>query len=349
MMDTLYFFLPEYTPRIIDKIKKAGWLCHPFSLDNKNDIYDPTGYLSNVELFNIRYVIYLDLNIYQYILSSVKKTNKNNLHRDAISLVVFAQLITADFEPNLAIYEKLNYSKQCPDELIDDYILFRQIDNGHMDNLAKFALGEADEICLQKTHSVNKDELKQKLTKFDRLKHWDTYYLFSLKISEIYFYNKGSNEEKINRFLQWCIDNFLISLISISFTINLMGKKPLPKLMKYNPKQNKEEKKRALVNMTWDLFFLGSFFERWKEKEKNKEFLYASNDKSLKETLSIAKTIQLEESFNQLTNYLSSSLIENLNNLNIKAKETKNRKIDDTKNLSLHRKTLIAHLESIIL
>jgi len=349
MMELLYISLPEYTSRIIDKIKKANWLCHPFSFDNKNDVYDPTGYLSNVKLHNITYVIYLDLNIYQYILSSIKKTNKNNLHRDAISLVIFAQLIKADFEPNLAIYEKLNYSKQCPDELIDDYTLFQQIDNAHMDDLAKFALGDTDEIYLQKTLSVNKGELKQRLTKFDRLKHWDSYYLFSLKISELYFYNKGSNEEKINHFLQWCIDDFLTSLIATSFTINLMGKKPLPKLMKYDPKQNKEKKKRALINMTWDLFFLGSFFQSWKGKEKNKEFLYASNDKSLKETLSIAKTIQLEENFNQLTNYISSSLVAKLNNLNITAKETKNRKIDNTKNFSLHRKTLIAHLEGIVL
>lgn len=349
MMESLYFLLPEYTPQIVDKIKKSNWICHPFILENKNDAYDPAEYLSNVELHNITYVIYLDLNIYQYILSAAKKPIKNNLHRDAIALVVFAQLIRADFEPNLAIYEKLNYSKQCPNELVDDYALFQQIDSSHMDDLAKFALGYTDEIHLQKTRYVDKGKLKQSLTKYNRLKHWDTYYLFSLKISELYFYNKGENEEKIQSFLQWCIDDFLASMVAIAFTINLMGKRPLPKLMKYNPKQNKKQKKRALINMTWDFFFLDCFFKNWKEKEKNKEFLYASNDKNLKEVLLLAKTVQLEEKFNQLTNYLSPALITQLNYVNIRVKRTNDRKIGAIKDFGVYRNTLITHLENIVL
>ena len=72
MEEVLYEF-PVYTQKIIDKLIKTNWFIHPFELNNEYDIYDPAGYLYNTELNGLEYVIHLDLNVYQYVLSAFKK------------------------------------------------------------------------------------------------------------------------------------------------------------------------------------------------------------------------------------------------------------------------------------
>lgn len=293
MEEVLYEF-PAYTQEIIEKLIKADWLLHSFDLDNEVCIYNPASYLYHAEFNGLEYTIHLDLNIYQYVLSTFKKNKKNELHRDSIALMVFGKFSNVIFDPTLAIYEKLNYLEQCPDEIIDDLHLFRKIADSDMDDLAELALGYTDDIQFPEVAPIDRDALKFELTKYKRLKKWDTFYLFVLKVTELYYFDKSPNEEKLDKFLKWSFSDFLYSLVATSFAIKLMGSRSLPKIMKYKPNFNVKEKKDALINMTWDLFLIDKFFENWVKKEKNKEFIYASNDKPLKEVLEIAVSIQIK-------------------------------------------------------
>lgn len=315
-MEYVFYEFPDYVEQVIDLLWKNDWLVHSFCLDNEKDIFNPSTYLYNAETSGVEYTIHLDLNIYQYILNAFKKKNKNDLHRSAMALVVFAKFTDIKFDPTIAIYEKLNYRNQCPDELIDDLILFRQIDNAKMECLAEFALGYTESIELPEPPHLERTILKHKLTEFRRLKKWDTLYILILKLTELYFSDKGlSNDEKLEEFWHWCHDEFLFSLVATSLAIKLFGKQPIPKLMKYSPRNSSEKNKKCLVNMTWDLFLLDKFFENWMGKPDDKEFIYASNDKPLQDVLKLAIIIQNEGAEFNFENDLSPALASSFTNI----------------------------------
>ncbi|MDX8377680.1 MAG: hypothetical protein R8L53_06620 [Mariprofundales bacterium] len=122
----------------------------------------------------------------------------------------------------------------------------------------------------------------------------------------------------------------------------------MPKLMKYKPGLS-IKKKGSLINMTWDLFFLDKFFENWKKNEQNKEFIYASNDKPLKEILEMAISIQIKENANHLNGYISSSLIKKINKIDGMMNETKGRGIVAAADFKSYRDELINKNESVVL
>lgn len=309
-MEFVVYQFPSYAEQVINQLVEEDWLIHSFPLSNEEEIYNPSAYLYNAELEGVEYAIHLDLNIYQYVLNAIKKSKKNDLHRSAIALVVFAKFTNVKFDPTIAIYEKLNYRKQCPDELVDDLILFRQIDNADMDMLAQFALGYTDAIELPNPEPLDRSLLKAQLTEYRRLKKWDTLYVLVLKITELYFCDSGlSNEDKLECFWRWCHEEFLFSLVATCFAIKLLGKQGIPKLMKYSPELSADKNKRHLVNMTWDLFLLDKFFENWVKNPEREEFIYASNDKPLKAVLKIAIEVQNNEYKVDLSKDLSEPLI----------------------------------------
>lgn len=345
LVNQVLYEFPAYAREIIESLIETDWLIHSFQLDDKKDIYNPAGYLYNAEFNGVEYTIHLDLNVYQYILSAYKKKKKKKIHRDAIALMVFGKFTNSIFDPTIAIYEKLNYLEQCPDEILDDLFLFKEIDNAEMDELAKFALGHTDDIKLPEVSSIERDTLKLELTKYRRLKKWDNFYLFVLKTTELYYFDDSPIEDKISKFLSWCFSDFLYSLVAISFVIKLMGKESSPKLMKYKASQNIEQKKSSLINMTWDLFLLDKYFENWIKKEENKEFVYASNDKPLKEVLEIAISIQIEGNTNHLHSFISPSLIDRINKIEGTINNRNDRKISNVSDFKNFRDELIKGIE----
>lgn len=315
IMEYAIYEFPFYTLEIVKQVRSADWLVHSFELSNNEDIYNPSGYLYNSEFFGKEYTIYLDLNVYQYVLSAYKKRCRNELHRNALALMVFGKFTNITFDPTLAIYEKLNYATQCPNEITEDLGLFRRIDNCDMDSLAAFALGHANEIELPGASFVDDATTKKRLTRYRRLRKWDSLYLMVLVIAKLYHLENCSNEEKIRNFLNWSHDEFGYSLVAIAFLISLLGNKPNLKLMKYKLGMNAKQKRAALVNMTWDLFLLDKFFEYWVKKPPGKEFLYASNDIPLRQVLCLAISIQLHGSCDNLADILSEPLIQELNRI----------------------------------
>ncbi|OCH57493.1 hypothetical protein A6D98_19455 [Aliivibrio fischeri] len=227
--------------------------------------------------------------------------------------------------------------------------MFRQIDNAEMDHLAEFVLGETDSIKLSEPAYLDRRHLNEKLTEYRRLKKWDTLYILVLKLTELYFCNKGlSNEEKLKVFWRWCHEEFLFSLVASCLAIKLFGNKRIPKLMKYEPKYSAELNKKHLINMTWDLFLLDKFFENWVEKNEQQEFIYASNDKPFQEVLKIAIEVQSSGVDVTLTKDLSSTLLESFcatfEQVNVK----QGRRISSVADFQSFREGLIAEYESVL-
>lgn len=348
-MEYVVYKFPYYSEQIIDLLLEDNWLVHSFSLSNDADIFNPAAYLYNSETRGVEYTIHLDLNIYQYILNAFKKKRKKPLHRSAIALVVFAKLANIKFDPTVATYEKINYRNQCPDEVIDDLALFRQIDNADMDYLADFALGFTDSIKLPDPAGIECSQLKTKLTEFQRLRKWDTLYALVLKLTELYFCDKGlSNEGKLEAFWRWCHEEFLFSLVATCFAIKVFGKQPIPKLMKYAPTNSPEKNKKHLVNMTWDMFLLDKFFENWVGKPEDQEFIYASNDKPLCEVLKTAINIQNNGEAVNLTQDLTTSSISSFTSTFEQVTSEHGRRILSVKDFQSFRNGIITNCETAL-
>lgn len=350
-MEHVYYQFPACAGEIIDRVRAMDWFIHSFAIDDGDDIYNPAAYLYNAEYFGRSYTVYLDLNIYQYAINAFKKNEIKDLHRNAIALMVFGKFTNILFDPTLAIYEKVNYSPKCPDEITSDLELFRKIDNAEMDKLAMFALGKENDIVLPDSRFVDHDKLKIELTKYRRLKKWDSLYLFVLKITTIYQDHTLNQEDKLLEFIDWCHKEFGYSLVALSFLMALVGKQPTPKLMKYNASANSIKKKKSLWNMTWDLFILDKFFEYWVKKPSANEFIYASNDGPLKRVLELAISIQVNESCNNLSSFIPDAVIEQINKIQgiIDEQNDHSRKLFCAPDFQKYRSSLITQYEEILL
>ena len=82
-MEALYLY-PTYFDEIFQNLIKRNWLVHNFNDIEDYEVYDFSNYLRNKDENDVTYTIFLDLNIYQYIINSYKKEYAKDEFRDAI-------------------------------------------------------------------------------------------------------------------------------------------------------------------------------------------------------------------------------------------------------------------------
>ena len=306
-MSTSYFMLPAYIEEIAVSLVNRGWIVHSFNTEDNEELYNPSNYLHNSEFEGSKYTLGLDLNIYQFLLNSNKKDTPKDNYRDAAALLVFCQISKIEIDPSYAVYEKVNYEESNLDEALPDLELFKNINNSDTEELAKYALGYESSYDIATEHKINHDEKREILTKYRRLTEWDSLYLILLSIVDIKFDKAVPANKKLPKFLEWLISKFRMSLVGTIYAMVLFGKKPLKRMMKYDPKQSIEGRKSALWNMTWDLYIMNQFFRKWVGKEDADEFFFASDDKAFCELLRSAIKVQQVGDFSPLTQYLSKS------------------------------------------
>ncbi len=278
MNNEFYVFCLQGTLQILDKLLNRDWLIHAFQLENDNSIYsleNIKNILYNNRIHGIQYILYLDTNIYQYLLNSHKKSPTKET-RDAVALLVFCQLCDIGIEPSLAAYEKINYIK----------------DNARNDALMAYALGESNEYLLANHQNIDREVLKNNLIKYNRLTEWDSMYLVMLVYIAIN-QEKISSYEKLKKFRYWMLTDFRQSLVCFVYAIIFFSKTPLKKMMKYKATNLPEQRKKQVFNMTWDLYMMNSFMRNWIPKQETKEFIYATDDKAFKKVLNIVTQIQI--------------------------------------------------------
>ncbi len=313
-MNTSYFLLPKYIEDIAVSMVNRGWVVHSFNTDNNEELYNPSNYLHNSEFEGSKYTLGLDLNIYQFLLNSNKKKTPKNNYRDAVALLVFCQISNIEIDPSYAVYEKVNYEASNLDEALPDLELFKNINNSDTEGLAKYALGYESSYEIATEHKINHAEKREILTKYRRLTEWDSLYLILLSVVDIKFDDAIPENKKLPKFLEWLICKFRMSLVGTIYAMVLFGKKPLKRMMKYDPKLNVDERKNALWNMTWDLYIMNQFFRKWIGKDNAEEFFFASDDKAFCELLRSAIKVQQIGDFSPLIPYLSKSGYETAEN-----------------------------------
>ena len=177
-MDILYTY-PDYLENIVESLMERDWLVHNFDGVADSQIYSFSDYLYNKQEKGVTYTVYLDLNIYQFILNAFKKSKPKQESRDAIALVSFCQFAEIELDPTCAVYEKINYRKddQVLDEVISDLELFHRINNINNSSIVEFALGDVDVLVPAASYTMRSNVTKSNLTKYRRLREWDSLYL----------------------------------------------------------------------------------------------------------------------------------------------------------------------------
>jgi hypothetical protein len=69
-MHQVPYLVPWYLDEVVERLVKRNWLVHSFDIE---DLYNPAAYLRNAEFDNTKYILSLDLNVYQFILNIKKK------------------------------------------------------------------------------------------------------------------------------------------------------------------------------------------------------------------------------------------------------------------------------------
>jgi hypothetical protein len=346
--------VPPYTPNIIEYLKTKDYLIHNLNCTDEH-IYDLISFIKGKMIEKRKYTILLDLNVYEYLMSGIRKGKKNPYHLWAISLLIYCQIAEIEIDPKYAIYEKIKYDKTKVDEVKNDLALFHNLNNQNTDTLAEYLLTDKEQLEIIDIVEYNDVNLVNWHNKFTRLIEWDSLYVHILAITSILIKNPNGKELNLKEYLDWSINDFRLSnggiaFASVLFAIKFPNSKDRKGLMKYKKTDPIEKRKNDLINMTWDLYFIVQFFRQWTGKKENEEYLFASADTALKTVLRLAIKVQNEQSFSCFKEFLSSETVDEIENIEIKASKILNRiyKSDD-KWTPEYRASLIEQFENELL
>lgn len=310
MMQSLYAY-PSFLDEIIENLMQRDWLVHNFNDVETFELYNFANYLHNKQINGVTYTIYLDLNIYQFIVNAFKKNKPKKEFRDAIGLVVFCQFAEIELDPTYAVYEKINYCSdpELLDEVVSDLELFHRINNISNSSMVDFALGDIDTINPATFYAMDSDVIKHKLTKYRRLLEWDSLYLIVLYVIYVSQLSSLSRVDKLKKVVEWMITEFRLSLVGISFAAIYFSETPMKRMMKYKVADNPYSKQRSAFNMTWDLYNLNRYFRMWTERDPKQEGMFASGDKVFNAVLRESIKVQQTGCLDSFRTFLSQDIV----------------------------------------
>ena len=242
---TVIYQFPSYVAEIKEIIGDGGWLVHNFNVDIHSEALELVGYLYNSEFDGSSYTACIDLNVFQFLVNSVKKEASQDLYRIAIAYLAFFQTAGIEVDPTYAVYEKVNHQPERAREGIEDLELFHQLNNMPTDQLAMYATGRSNQINLQnRLDATNNDHMETELTKYRRVKDWSSLDTIVLAIVEIEFDDSIPRQKKLNSFIEWSFREFRNSLPGFVFAISVLGHQKLGRAMKFDPSKPVDKRKR---------------------------------------------------------------------------------------------------------
>lgn len=306
-MPEVLLAMPAYYIEVARRLHAADWMVHNFRDADASQLYNPANYLYNAEFENVKYVASLDLNIMQYIVNCVKKTDQKSHYRDACALLLFCRFANILIEPSLALYERINHGSGDVEEALDNLAILQALDNTDPDRLAEYMLGNPQALKEVDLPDIDRSGIRDGLTRFKRLIDWDSIYVLVLgAVCTLLDCNvKPSN--KLQYYLDWMIRDFRLSLACIVYAIRLFGRAPLPKIMKYKESQSSSDRQKALCNMTWDLYLVNQYLKNWADPRKTREEVVFTQDRVVKELLRMAISVQCTDGVEPLLQYLRAS------------------------------------------
>ncbi|WP_226646046.1 hypothetical protein [Microbulbifer variabilis] len=309
-MQALYTY-PSHLEEIIGNLMDRDWLVHNFDSVDDLDTYNFASYLYNKQVNGVTYTIYLDLNIYQFIVNAFKKSKPRKEFRDAIGLVVFCQFAEIELDPTYAVYEKINYrsDNELLNEVISDLELFHRINNTNNSSLLEFALGYIDAINPMASYTMNSTVTKKNLTKYSRLREWNSLYLIVLYVIYTSQLQNLSRLDKLKKVVEWMIAEFRLSLVGITFAAIYFSETPMKRMMKYKVTDDPCSKQRSAFNMTWDIYNLNRYFRMWTERDPEQEGMFASGDKVFNAVLRKSIKVQQADCLDSFKDFLPQDIV----------------------------------------
>lgn len=308
IMAELFLTLPSYFVEVAKRLRKCDWLIHNFPDCGTDDIYNPALYIYGQELERTRYIACIDLNIMQYAVNLVKKRNASEHHRDACAMLLFCRFANIEVESGLAVYERINHGGGDIEEALDELAILRTLDNVDPDLLAAYMLGNTNSLSgLEVSGISDRDALKDGLTRYQRLIDWDSLYVLVLGLVSVHLDESLTGSCKLEHFMDWMIREFRLSLPIVVYAVRFFGKIRLRGMMKYKLSQSAAERKRAVDNMTWDLFLVDRYLKNWTNPDKAREEILFSQDRVVKELLRTAINVQYAEAIDPFCLYLNES------------------------------------------
>lgn len=303
---TVIYQFPSYVDEVMEIIGNGGWLIHNFNVDVHSEALNLAGYLYNAEFDGSSYTACVDLNVFQFLVNSVKKETPKDIYRIAIAYLAFFQIAGIEVDPTYAVYEKVNHQPERAREGVEDLDLFHRLNNMPTDQLAMYAIGESNQIILQNSlGSSDVDHIEAELTRYRRLKEWPSLYTIVLAIVKIEFDDSIPRQKKLDSFIDWSFRVFRHSLLGFVFAISVLGHQKLGRAMKFAPSKPVDKRRAALVNMTWDLYYMRQYFERWVNRPAGAEIVFLTNDNAFAQILKLSIDVQKAHDFQPLEQYIS--------------------------------------------
>ena len=298
--------LPDYYSDIVKILRSSDWLRHNFNCSS-DEIFNAVNYQHNHQFEGIKYQVVLDMNILQYLLNIVKKSEPSIYSRTAAAYLTFFQISDIQLDPTYAIYEKICYSNDRADEAISNLEQIRGIDNHNQVELAEYALGYRKNLLVNPIKVDNRDSLKSDLLKYRRLTDWDSLYLCILSITNIHLSSSIPHSKKIIAFIEWSIREFRFSIAALVYASVLFGRTPESNMMKYKTNSSIKKQKSSFSNMTWDLYYLDRYMKTWCSENKNIETLILTADKALNLSIKLAVECQISEGIEPLRSHVGNN------------------------------------------
>ena len=344
--EKMFFLLPSYISDVSDVLIESDWFVHNFNSDSSEDVFNPANYLKNIEVGGDSYEAVIDLNVYQFILGIVKDGPSKDKYRLAAAFITFCQIAKIEINPTYCVYEKYKFEPKNLDEAVDSLKLFNALNNANNEELAKYALGYTDKVTFGYTEAFDRDDISKKLTYYQALTGWKSLYTMMLKIVNIHFDSSITHKKKLQKFVDWMYFEFRQSLAVVAYAVVLWGRKPVKKLMKYSPCSHSDARKSQVVNMTWDMYLVTQFFDKWIKKEATKEIFHVSDDAAFREILRLAIELQKRLDFSPVSHIITDQQCLCLSKLFIEDISLKGKRIYNTDRWGIeYREKQISSLE----
>jgi hypothetical protein len=346
-MDFVAIHCPADFERIIESLRERSWIITPFDV-GEDELYNPAEYVYNEKVDGINYKLIVDRNLFSFILAAANKNNVKKIYRDAIALIAFCQIAGILIEPNMAVYEKIDYDRNNADEAVEELKLFYRIDNTRSEELLAYVSGTSKKVSPVNLNNIDSQEIKLKLLEHEWLAEWKSLYLIVLHLVHI-SEQKINNKDKMESFISWMVQDFRLSLVSIVYAIFLFSSLRIRKMIKFKRTDSPQLRHKQLTNMTWDLFFANNFFRKWIGKKETEEYLLATDDKMVQELLKKAIYVQKKQDIAALSQYLHQNEISLLKQVLFKINNNADRVYKSEKWSLKYRDELIIEKEKLLL
>jgi hypothetical protein len=222
-------------------------------------------------------------------------------------MLLFCKFADIQIEPSLALYERINHGSGDAEEALDDLVVLRALDNLDPDRLADYMLGNPLALEVSDLPDLDRAAIRDGLTRYKRLTDWDS--IYALILGAVYTFINESilPANKLEHYLDWMIREFRLSLACLVYAVRLFGRLPLSGMMKFKESYSSAGRRKALINMTWDLYIVNQYLRNWADPAKMREEVVFTQDKVLKTLLRMAVSVQSADGIEPLHQYLRAS------------------------------------------